>query len=277
MTRRLLVRQPAVSGRFYPGDARRLAEAVDGYVAAATTEGGLPKALVVPHAGYVYSGPVAGSGYRLLVGRADRVARVVLLGPAHYVAVHGLAASSADGFETPLGVVRLDVEARDDALGRCGSWVAVHDRAHAPEHSLEVHLPFLQRVLGDVPVLPLVVGAAPPAATADLLAPWWDDPATVFVVSSDLSHYETYDEARGHDERTAATIVALDADHLDDHDACGAFPLRGLLRLTAARGGSARLLDLRSSGDTAGSRDRVVGYGAFAVETSPVGEVDARC
>ncbi|MCU0265083.1 MAG: AmmeMemoRadiSam system protein B [Actinomycetia bacterium] len=264
MTRRMLVRPPAVAGRFYPADPVRLAAAVDDYVAAATTAGALPKALVVPHAGYVYSGPVAGSGYRLLRGAADRVTRVVLLGPAHYVAVRGLAVSSAEGFETPLGVVPVDAAARDEALAR-SSWVEVDDRVHAPEHSLEVHLPFLQRVLGGVPVLPLVVGGAPDAATAEVLELWWDDPATVVIVSSDLSHYESYEVARSRDERTAAAVVALDADHLSDHDACGAYPLRGLLRIAAARGATAQLLDLRSSGDTAGPRDRVVGYGAFAV------------
>jgi len=265
MTARLLVRRPAVAGSFYPAAAERLAEAVDGHLEAATSEGPQPRALAVPHAGYVYSGPVAGSGYRLVRGRAPALTRVLLLGPAHYVPVRGLAVSSADAFATPLGLVPMDTSSREWLLEAGGGWVVTDDDAHAPEHSLEVQLPFLQRSLGgDVHVLPVVVGHAPAEVVAGLLAPWWDDPAALVVVSSDLSHYESYEVARRLDERTAAAVVGLDAESISDRDACGAYPLRGLVAFAARRSAAVRLLDLRSSGDTAGPRDRVVGYGAFA-------------
>lgn len=257
------VRPAAVAGRFYPGEARALAAAVDDALAAAPPwPGPAPKALVVPHAGYVYSGPVAASAYATLASCGDAIRRVVLLGPAHYVGVHGLAVSAADAFRTPLGDVAVDDELRTLVLALPD--VRVDDRAHAPEHSLEVHLPFLQRVLRGFAVLPLVAGRADPAVVAGLLDAVWGGPETLIVVSSDLSHYLDSTTAAVRDRATADAILAGRADAIRAGDACGATPLRGLLTAAPRHGLHATLLDLRSSGDTAGPEDRVVGYGAFA-------------
>lgn len=268
------VRPAAVAGRFYPESARVLAADVDAHLHAPAPTEPAPahglRALVAPHAGYVYSGPTAGVGYRLLPALGTTLRRVVLAGPAHYVAVRGVALSSADAWQTPLGRVPIDTAARDLVLARArevaGIAVAIDDEAHAPEHSLEVQLPFLQRTLPDVPVLPMLVGDSDSHAVADLLAPWWDDAATLLVVSSDLSHYEPVDVARRLDARTAHAIELADADDLGDRDACGARPLRGVLRLARRHRARVRVLDLRTSADTAGDPYRVVGYGAFAME-----------
>ena len=269
-------RPPAAAGTFYPADPARLATTVQRCLRAeATAEApSAPparlRALVVPHAGYVYSGPTAGVAYRLLAALApsDRPRTVLLLGPAHYVPVLGLAASSAQVWTTPLGDVTLDVGGRDALLAAVPRVVAVDDAAHRPEHSLEVQLPFLQTVLPGVPVLPLLVGQVTAAEGAEVLLPLWQDPSVLVVVSSDLSHYEPAASARRHDARTAAAICALDAVGVGDADACGARPLRVLLALAAADPATVRLLDLRTSADTAGTPDRVVGYGAFAVEVA---------
>lgn len=258
------VRPAAVAGTFYPGDASVLAAEVDALLDAATPwSGPAPKALVVPHAGYVYSGPIAASGYATLRAARDRVTRVVLLGPAHFVPVRGLAAPSVDAFETPLGELTIDDEARGAALDL--PEVLVDDAAHAREHSVEVHLPFLQRVLGDVAIVPFVVGRASAEGVAAVLDRLWGGDETLLVVSSDLSHYLDHDTAAARDHRTAEAIVAGRLDALAPDDACGAFPIRGLLVAADHHGLHATVLDVRSSGDTAGSRDRVVGYGAFAL------------
>ena len=257
------VRPPAVAGLFYPDDPQRLATAVESLLAVdVPADEPVAQALVVPHAGYVYSGPTAGVAYARLRARPG-VSRVVLLGPAHRVWTDGLAVPSVDGFATPLGMVPIDDALRRRALGV--PWVTVDDAPHAREHSLEVQLPFLQRLFGAVSLLPLAVGDARPHEVAEVLDVLWDGPETLVLVSTDLSHYLDYASARMRDERTAAAIVAADAAAIEDDDACGARPLRGLLVAAARRGLDVRLLDLRSSGDTAGDRDRVVGYGAFAV------------
>lgn len=265
MTTSAAVRPPAVAGRFYPADPRTLAREVDGYLAGAhgsrPSSGVVPKALIVPHAGYPYSAPIAASGYAALAPARDRIRRVVLLGPAHHVGVAGLAVSSAGSFATPLGEVPVDCELRDRVLATGG--VSIDDRAHAPEHSLEVHLPFLQRVLAELTLLPLVVGHADAGTVAEVLDAVWGGPETLIVVSSDLSHYLDHETAAARDRATAAAIVAGRAEVLASDDACGAAPLRGLLVAAARHGLRAELADLRSSGDTAGDRARVVGYGAF--------------
>ena len=258
----LRARRPAVAGTFYPDDGSALAAQVDAFVAARPYDGVAPKAIVVPHAGYVYSGPIAGTGYAAIEPLAGVIERVVVLGPAHRVPVEGLAVSSADAFITPLGVVPIDTEARDVALSCRG--VQIDDAAHAPEHSVEVHLPFLQRVLGDgFRVLPVVVGHAQPDAVAELLDALWGGRETLIVVSTDLSHYEDQGSARRHDERTAAAILNGDIDEIGPYDACGAAPVCGLLRAAVQHELDVNLLDLRNSGDTAGPPDRVVGYAAF--------------
>ena len=257
---------PAVAGVFYPADADTLGEAVDAYVEAGRGEAPsrVPKALVAPHAGYVYSGPVAGSAYAQLRKGRDLIRRVVLLGPAHRVPLEGLAASDADRFLTPLGAVEVDHEAVARVLQL--PEVQAMPSAHLEEHSLEVHLPFLQRVLTSFRIVPLVVGRASTEAVDAVLEALWGGPETLIVVSSDLSHYLDFGSARERDASTSRGIERLDPAAIRPEGACGCFPIRGLL-LTAARHGlSVRTLDLRSSGDTAGPRDQVVGYGAYAFE-----------
>jgi len=260
------VRPPAVAGLFYPDDPVRLAEEVDELVKGAMYDadgGPAPKLLVVPHAGYVYSGPTAGCGYARLAPVADVIRRVVLFGPAHRVAVDGMALTGAGSFATPLGIVPVDQELEGIVLAHPA--VCVDDRAHAQEHSLEVHLPFLQRLLGAFTVLPLVCGRADADTVADVMALVWGGPETLIVVSTDLSHYHDHMSAQEIDRRPAANIVAREPAAIGPYDACGAVPLRGALELARRRDLSVELIDLRTSGDTAGGRDRVVGYGAFAI------------
>jgi hypothetical protein len=260
------VRPPAVSGMFYPDDPRELSAIVDALLADAAPDAApapAPKALVVPHAGYVFSGPTAAIAYATLRPRRAEITRVVLVGPAHRVLLDGLALPAAGAFRTPLGDVAIDPAARE-VLARDPA-VVIDDRPHADEHSLEVQLPFLQRALDAFTLVPLVVGCCASATVARVLESVWGGPETIVVVSSDLSHYEDHDSAATHDRITAAAIVARKSEALDPRDACGAYPLRGLLEVATARDLEPVLLDLRSSGDTAGPRDRVVGYGAFAL------------
>jgi MEMO1 family protein len=257
------IRPAAVAGSFYPGEASALAAEVTSHVASAPANPAraAPKAIIAPHAGYVYSGPIAGSVYARVAPLAGRIRRVVLAGPAHRVYLHGVAVPAAAEFQTPLGSVGVDL----DAIARLRelAFVEVSDRAHALEHSLEVHLPFLQAVLGDFRLVPLVVGDAAPDDMAKLFDLLWGGDETLIVVSSDLSHYLPYDDARARDGGTARAILDLDPT-LVPEDACGAAPINGLLALARRKGLEPELVDLRNSGDTAGSRDRVVGYGAFA-------------
>ncbi|MCB9549239.1 MAG: AmmeMemoRadiSam system protein B [Myxococcales bacterium] len=251
-------RPAAVAGLFYPADPATLAAEVDALLAAAPA-GPPAKALIAPHAGYRYSGPIAARAYR----RLAPVTRVVLLGPCHRVAVRGLAAPAWPAFATPLGDVPVDAE----ALARIAGLPGVHtfDATHAQEHALEVHLPFLQRALGAFSVVPLVVGEAPPAQVAAVIDALWGGPETAILVSSDLSHFLAYEAAQVADAATCAAIEALDAGPLDGYAACGHRPLAGLLATARRRGMAVETLDLRSSGDTAGDRQRVVGYGAWAL------------
>lgn len=256
-------RPAAVAGAFYPDDPRVLATQVAAYVAQAAPAGeeGAPKAVIAPHAGYRYSGPVAGSAYARLASLAGRITRVVLVGPAHRLWIGGMAIPSVARFDSPLGAVALD--------GPCLAQLArlpgmeLSDAAHAREHSLEVHLPFLRAALGEFRLVPIVMGDARAQDVDAVLETLWGGNETLVVVSSDLSHFLDYDAARRKDGATAEAIVALDA-HLDHEEACGATAINGLLRIARRRGLGAKALDLRNSGDTAGGRDRVVGYGAFA-------------
>jgi MEMO1 family protein len=256
-----LSRRPAVAGLFYPSDPSELKRVVDGYLAEANPEDTPPKALIAPHAGYIYSGSIAARAYATLAPVRATVTRVVLLGPAHRVPVRGLAASSAARFDTPLGPVDLDRKAIDLALML--PQVRLMDEAHALEHSLEVQLPFLQEALDHFSLVPFVVGNASPAEVAEVLELLWDGPETLIVVSSDLSHYYDYATARRLDAATTAAIETLRPQDIGYEQACGRVPVNGLLELARRRGLQARTLDLRNSGDTAGSRDQVVGYGAY--------------
>ena len=255
-------RSAAVAGLFYPGDPAALAAEVEAYLAEAPHDAApAPKAIIAPHAGYIYSGPIAASVYARLAPLRGRVKRVVLAGPAHRVYVEGAAIPSVESFATPLGPVPLDREAL--AQLRALPFVEVSDRAHAQEHCLEVHLPFLKAVLGDFELVPIVVGDATTEEAATLLETLWGGDETLVVVSSDLSHYHAYEVARRIDGATAQAIVHLEARLVPD-EACGAIPINGLLRAARKRGLVPEQLDVRNSGDTAGPRDRVVGYGAFA-------------
>lgn len=245
------IREPAVSGLFYPAGAEALRRQIEAFLADAES-GPHPKAVIVPHAGIIYSGPVAASAYARVI--PENTTRVVLIGPSHRVPFHGLAASSAAAWRTPLGDVPL--ERIDD--------IPVNDIAHEQEHSLEVQLPFLQVVLNKFTLIPLVAGSASTGEVAETLRTLWGGPETLVVISSDLSHYENYENARAMDSAASAAILALDERGLEYDNACGLVPLRGLLRLAKEKGLRPELVDLRNSGDTAGPRDQVVGYGAYA-------------
>lgn len=258
----LSIRPAAVAGAFYPDSAAALEDIVS-LLLMKVPRGvsSRPKAIVVPHAGYVYSGPIAASIYAPLRKLRDTVERVVLLGPTHRVAIDGLALPSCTSFATPLGEIAVDRRAVDAI--RDLPQVVVSAAAHAQEHSLEVQLPFLQIVLGDFSLLPLAVGETTPDAIADVLDRLWGGEETLIVVSSDLSHYLPYDSARAADALTAQRILELEPT-LEQRQACGASPLNGLLLAARRHGLQAQLVDLRNSGDTAGDKARVVGYGAFA-------------
>ena len=257
------VRPPAVAGMFYPGHAGELDHMLgECFAQAHPHPGKRPKALIAPHAGYIYSGPVAASAYALLQPLRDIIRCVILLGPVHRVWVPGLALPEADAFDTPLGRVPLDQEsiARIRQLPQ----VSVSDAAHAQEHSLEVQLPFLQRMLAAFSLVPLAVGGASTEEVAEVLDLLWGGDETLIVLSSDLCHYLPYQAAERTDQATAKAILEMDP-HLHGEQACGARPLNGLLLAAKRRGLSIELLDLRNSGDTAGNRGQVVGYGAFAL------------
>lgn len=231
---------------------------------AAPPADGTPKAIITPHAGLAFSGPIAGSAYAQLLPARDTIERIVLLGPAHRAFVRGLCAPTVEGFETPLGVVSLDRSALDSL--RDLSQVSFADGPHAEEHSLEIQLPFLQRLFGDVSLVPLLVGAAQPAEVAEVLERLWGGPETRIVISSDLSHFHDYATAQRLDRATTEAIERLDVHGLDEESACGRVPIRGLLTVARRKGLAARTLDLRNSGDTSGRKDRVVGYGAYAFD-----------
>lgn len=262
----MTTRLPAVAGTFYPADRDALLDELGRDFAGArpAPDGRRPKAIIAPHAGYLFSGPVAATAFSWVRSRRGAVERVVLLGPSHRVPFRGLAMPSADRLATPLGDVRVDVARRDAVKGMPG--VAVWDAPHLREHSLEVHFPFILEVLGDVVVLPVVVGDAPAEQVAAVLDAVWGGDETLIVVSSDLSHYHPYEEAVALDRLTAAAIEEGRAEDIGPYDACGVFPVRGLLVAARTRGLRCRIVDLRNSGDTAGTRDRVVGYGAFVFE-----------
>jgi len=257
------VRPAAVAGMFYPGQPGELTAQVDSLLSSAlpvsTT---CPKVLIVPHAGYIYSGQVAASAYGLLDNYRGLIERVVLLGPSHQVPLHGMAVPGSRSFETPLGLIPIDEEGvkRVSELKN----VVLRDDAHRQEHSLEVQLPFLQRSLDGFTLLPVVVGLCDPGDVAALIESEWGDEKTLLVISTDLSHYLPYGSAQTQDQSTAETILSMRADLRGDQ-ACGCHPLNGMLLAANRRGMKIDALDLRNSGDTAGSRDRVVGYGAFAL------------
>jgi AmmeMemoRadiSam system protein B len=259
------VRHEAVAGRFYPARPAELRAQIQEFLAGAAParkgESGPPKALIVPHAGYIFSGPIAASAYARLAPFRRQITQVVLVGPAHYLRFNGLAATSATTFRTPLGEVPVDVRAVMQAANLSG--VKVLDAAHKPEHCLEVQLPFLQVVLDQFAIAPFLAGLESAETVSRLLDLLWGGPETLILISSDLSHYFNSVTARGHDFAAARAIEALAPEELAVFQACGCHPIRGLLTAARSHGLVSRTLDLRNSGDTGGTPDRVVGYGAF--------------
>jgi AmmeMemoRadiSam system protein B/AmmeMemoRadiSam system protein A len=260
------IRYPAVAGTFYPAERDVLERQLKSFLSEAANDApaaALPKAIIGPHAGYVYSGPVAARAYARLAAARGKIRRVVLIGPSHYVAFRGLAIDPAEAWAMPGGTVQLDT----DAIARLRSlpMVGELDAAYQREHALEVHVPFLQQVLGDFRLVPIVAGDAPPEAVAAVFDALRGGPETLIVISTDLSHYLDYATCRRVDQATAEAIERFDLDALGPSQACGAIPTRGLLLEARRRKMTIERLDLRNSGDTAGPKDRVVGYGAWAL------------
>lgn len=256
-----VVRKPAVAGMFYPANPKELRQLVRGFLKEAKASGPVPKAIIAPHAGYIYSGPIAASAYTRLAPARNTITRVVLLGPAHRVPFTGLAVPAVDAFSTPLGEIPID-KAGIAAL-RDLPQIQVLDLAHATEHSLEVQLPFLQEVLARFILLPLCVGDATAQQIAEVLDTVWGGAETLIVVSSDLSHYQSYKTSQQMDKATSQAIEKLKPEGIDYEQACGRLPIQGLLLAAKQRGMKCQTVDLRSSGDTAGPRDEVVGYGSY--------------
>lgn len=257
------IQPPVVAGTFYPGDPDELRTDIRQFISDATQElDHPPKALIAPHAGYIYSGPIAGSAYAQLAGIADTIYRVVLLAPSHRVAFRGIAFSSAEFFRTPLG----DIEVDSSAMSMIENLPQMHllDQAFTQEHSLEVHLPFLQETLNDFKIVPLVVGDIDPASVAEVLELLWGGQETLIIVSSDLSHYLDYETAKAMDTATSKAIENLQPNQISHQQACGGTPVKGLIQIAQRKNLEVVTLDMRNSGDTAGPRDQVVGYGAYA-------------
>ena len=257
------IRPAAVAGQFYPADERVLRMQLSELLASAVPleQVAPPKAIIVPHAGYIYSGPVSAAAYGALLPLRSQIRRVVMLGPTHRMAVNGFALPAAQSFETPLGRVAIDREGWSELQQRPD--LTVDDRPHAYEHGLEVQLPFLQTVLERFTLLPVLVGDASTDAVAALIESVWGGPETLIVISSDLSHFHSYQQAQRQDRETVDRILAMRSG-LGHEQACGATPVNGLLRTAARHGLVPHLLDIRNSGDTAGDRNRVVGYASIA-------------
>lgn len=255
-------RKPAVAGQFYPDDPQELSKLLKKLFAASRVcQAGQVKAIIVPHAGYIYSGEIAASAYLTLIPQIHKIKRVILLGPAHRVGFHGMATTSVSHYSTPLGDIAIDKAAINiiESLPQ----VVLLDRAHTHEHSLEVQLPFLQNLLDEFTLVPLVVGECNSQQVSEVLELLWGGEETLIVISSDLSHYNSYNDALHQDLRTSRSIVNLQPENIEFDDACGQIPIKGLLLSASHHHLHAQQVDLRNSGDTAGSRDRVVGYGAY--------------
>ena len=258
------IRSPAVAGTFYPANTAKLHRMVTDYLSQAKTEPTSVKALIAPHAGYIYSGPVAASAYARLTSQAASIKRVVLIGPSHRVGFVGIAAPNASIFETPLGRIDIDSYAIGHLLDL--PWVMRSDNPHLQEHSLEVHLPFLQTIIRSFKLVPLLVGDAKPQQVAEAIDRLWGGSETLIVISSDLSHYLDYETPSAIDAKTTKAIEELKGEAINYDQACGRIPVQGLLNVAKKRGLRCKTVDLRNSGDTAGPRDHVVGYGAYVFD-----------
>ena len=263
MNQPVSIRPTAVAGSFYPKQASELNTLLDKYLSLETVKIASPKAIIAPHAGYIYSGETAASIYSNIEQIKDKVRRVVLLGPTHRVYVKGIALPSNTHFASPLGNVSIDTQSLNKISKH--SFVDYIDEAHAQEHSLEVHIPFLQKVLNNFVLLPILVGEASPGQVAIILNELWGGEETLIVISSDLSHFLDYETAAKTDNKTTQLIENFDYEHIGSKQACGCMPMRGLLKLAQEKNMSIQTVDVRNSGDTAGTKDRVVGYGAYAL------------
>lgn len=262
LTKSRNTRKPAVAGQFYPLDPQELTSQIkDLFAASRLCQASQVKAIIVPHAGYIYSGEVAASAYLTLIPQMHKIKRVILLGPAHRVGFHGLATTSANYYSTPLGDVAID-RAAIDVIQSLPQVVNL-DRAHTHEHSLEVQLPFLQNLLDEFALVPLVVGDCNSQQVAEVLELLWGGEETLIVISSDLSHYNSYDDAVKQDRKTSHSIINMQPENIEFDDACGRIPIKGLLMVAEQHKLKPQQIDLKNSGDTAGSKDRVVGYGAY--------------
>lgn len=259
-----MTRMPAVAGTFYPANPQQLHKMLNAYLHVAETDEKAPKAIIAPHAGYIYSGPIAASAYARLKKARHLISRVVLIGPSHRMAFKGLALSREKIFSTPLGDIVIDHQALQtiDQL----PFVEYIDQAHTYEHSLEVHLPFLQETLDNFKLVPILAGAASPEQVSTVLKTLWGGDETLIVISSDLSHYHPYAAAQALDKSTSELIERLQYEDLNAEAACGKVPVSGLLHLAREKSLSIKTIDLRNSGDTEGDKNRVVGYGAYVIE-----------
>jgi MEMO1 family protein len=260
----IMNRPPAVAGSFYPAHPQQLQQMLDQYLQDAQSSDHAPKAIIAPHAGYIYSAPIAASAYARLKTVHDLIKRVVIIAPSHRVSFQGLALSQADTFSTPLGDIPVDTETVQ-ALTQL-PFVGYLEQAHSHEHSLEVQLPFLQVMLDDFKLVPIVAGNATPEQVAQVLTLLWGGDETLIVISSDLSHYHDYATAQRLDRATSAAIEHLQYEQLDFDSACGRVPVSGLLKLARDHALTIKTIDLRNSGDTAGDKQRVVGYGAYIID-----------
>lgn len=257
------IRPPAVAGMFYPESPNVLKDVIkqDLEQAIPASVSSAPKVLIVPHAGYIYSGSIAASAFILLEPYRHQIKRVIIIGPSHRIGFNGVAISSADAFDTPLGTIPIDKEAQAKLSEITG--VHIMNKAHEAEHSLEVQLPFLQTMLDKFSIVPIVAGDASPQLIASIIETLWGGSETLIVISSDLSHYHQYQTAQQLDQITSQAILDLDVNTVDSQHACGCVGIRGLLTFAQQHSLEASILDLRNSGDTAGSKDKVVGYGAY--------------
>ncbi len=263
MNKQPVNRQPAVAGSFYPANPQQLHLMLDQFLTDAATNAQVPKAIIAPHAGYIYSGPIAATAYARLKKAHDKITRVVLIGPSHRVAFRGLAVSRAETFTTPLGSILVDQAAVQTIVQL--PFVEYLEQAHSAEHSLEVQLPFLQEMLDSFEIVPIVAGEASAEQVSQVLEMLWGGDETLIVISSDLSHYHPYARAQQMDKATSDAIEQLDYQLLGAESACGKVPVSGLLKLAQKKALSVATIDLRNSGDTAGDKASVVGYGAYVI------------
>jgi MEMO1 family protein len=257
------IKTPNVSGTFYPSNSDELRSFVMETLESAKKNYTFPKALIAPHAGYIFSGEVAASAYKSILNSSDKIKQVVLLSPTHHYSMDSMALHSADCFNTPLGNIEVDNDLKNKALTLNG--VSIIDEAFEKEHALEVHLPFIQICAPNAKVLPIIVGQVSTETVANLLNSLWDGEETIFIISSDLSHFNDYDQANMKDEHTKQTIEDKNVSDLKHEDACGFYPIRGLLQIANEKKLEISCIDLRNSGDTAGNKSSVVGYGAFLI------------